>query len=214
MKRVAAFTLLLLQNFSACGAVIDEPPDSFATVTEPTTVQSTENETDMETSEATAATAKSTQTTTAEYGPSTTPIRSTGGVVALSFSVGFQVNTHGYVDGEGSAGAVLVRTRQELDAFYAADRDGNKSSYQAALRKYNGAFFEGKALLLVNRQEPSGSNRLQVTGVMRLGGSLDVSITRTVPEVGTADMARWVIGIELKKDALPAGEIPVSVQYH
>ena len=208
MKRIALFVLLPLLLLSACGRIIDEPPEASFT---------TESETAMEIPETLAAynsTADATTGTDRPHTPSAKPMPTIPDerVHPLSFTVGFQVNTHGYVDGGG--GAFLVRTRQELYAFYESDLDGNKQLYQANLAKYDEAFFEGKALLLITRQEPSGSNRLQVNSVMRVIDSLQVTITRTAPGIGTMDMARWVIAIELNKGSLPGGDIPINVYYN
>ena len=120
----------------------------------------------------------------------------------MNFTVGFQVNTHGYVSGEGEGNSVLVRSRRDLEAFYAADRDGNKHLYRPCLAKYGDAFFESKALLLVTRQEGSGSVTLRVEGVDLVDGQPEARIARSAPAFGTMDMARWVIGIELDCDML------------
>jgi len=120
----------------------------------------------------------------------------------MNFTVGFQINTHGYVCGEAEERAVLVRTRRALDAFYQADPDGNKHFYQAHLANYGDAFFESKALLLVTRRESSGSIALRVEGVELTDGQPKARITRSAPGFGTMDMARWVIGIELERDII------------
>jgi len=120
----------------------------------------------------------------------------------MDFTVGFQINTHGYVSGERDGHAELVRTREELDTYYGSDADGNKNAYLPVLAKYDGAFFASKALLLVTRQESSGSVALSVEGVDLVDDRLEVQITRSAPVLGTMDMARWVIGIELERDTL------------
>jgi len=120
----------------------------------------------------------------------------------MDFAVGFQINTHGYVSGESEERAVLVCTRQELDAYYSADQDGNKHLYQPSLIKYDGAYFESKVLLLITKQEGSGSIVLRVADVELVGSQLKVRIASRMPGFGTMDMARWVVGIELDRDTL------------
>ena len=119
----------------------------------------------------------------------------------MDFTLGFQINSQGYVSGETDR-TELVRTREELDAYYSSDADGNKSAYLPMLSKYDDTFFESKALLLVTRQEPSGSVALRVDGVELVNDHLEAQITRSAPGFGTMDMARWVIGIELNKNEL------------
>ena len=122
----------------------------------------------------------------------------------MDFTVGFQVNTHGCVNGESEERAVLVRSRQELETYYRDDLDSNRHLYLPRLIKYDDAFFESRALLLVARRESSGSAALRVAGLELIDGQLEARIARSAPGFGTMDMARWVIGIELEKAALEA----------
>jgi len=205
MKRIAICILLgALLLLPACGATEEETVPDTSAPAATTTELITESGTVMENSEMSTST---TNTNKATAG--TAPTHGT-----LPFTVGFQVNTHGYVGGGREGGAILVRSQQALDAFYGNDPDGNKHLYQASLAKYDDAFFESKALLLIIRQEPSGSNRLQVRDVALANGRLVVRVSRTMPGIGTMDMARWVIAIELDNKLLPAGDVPVDVTYH
>ena len=143
------------------------------------------------------------------------------GPTLLAFDIGFQINTHGYVEGEfGSYTALLLHSREDLDVYYNGDMDGNKNAYLSALEKYNGAFFQDKALLLITRAEGSGSISLQVLDVSLRAemDRLEVRVLRNLPEMGTGDMARWVIGLELDKNAIPEGlsphgSFPVTVEF-
>lgn len=132
----------------------------------------------------------------------------------LAFEVGFQINTHGYVEGEGAQREALLYTRQALESFYESDPDGNKHLYQPGLAKYDDAFFRGKVLLLLVRREPSGSNTLEVHGVTLESGRLEARVARVAQEAGTMDMARWVIAVELDKNALPQGDVPFGAVYY
>jgi len=193
--------LAALLCLPACGSAGSPPKTTAAPeiVTELPGEAPTESETVMDSS----ATSKAPPITTTAATP--VPGRS------LEFAVGFQINTHGYT--EGAARAVLIRSRKALDAFYANDTDGNKHHYQGSLAKYGDAFFRDKALLLLVRQEPSGSNSLRVEGVALSGGVLEARVARSLPGVGTMDMARWVVGIELDAGALPAGEVRARAVY-
>ena len=60
-------------------------------------------------------------------------------------------------------------------------------------------FYKHKTLLLIALEESSGSIRHKVESVTRANGSLKISITRIMPEIGTADMAQWHIVLALNK---------------
>lgn len=141
-----------------------------------------------------------------------TAAQTKAGEKRLAFNVGFQTNTHGYVDGE-KASAVLLRTRAELDAFYRNDPDNNKEAYKAELAPYGDSFFKTHALLMLMQPEPSGSIALEVQGVSLRSGKLCVQGERNAPDPRTADMARWVIGIELKQADLPEGNAAASAVF-
>ncbi len=65
------------------------------------------------------------------------------------------------------------------------------------LGTYDDVFFSENKLIVVRLHSGSGSTRFKVTGVENDGnGDLSVSIDTINPEMGTADMAEWVILIE------------------
>lgn len=75
----------------------------------------------------------------------------------------------------------------------------NKKRFEAQLTPTNGFtddFFANNMLLLITLQEGSGSTRHAVKSIDNDG---NIAITRELPEIGTADMAQWVIVIELPK---------------
>jgi len=61
-------------------------------------------------------------------------------------------------------------------------------------------FFEDRYLALMLLSEPSGSIRHRVESVSKNG---DIIISRLIPEMGTADMAAWLIILELDNSFKP-----------
>lgn len=103
----------------------------------------------------------------------------------------------------GSAGLPIFKmdTLSELNAFV-TKANGYKyiwNSFNEVADKYDEAFFEDNTLLFMYVGEGSGSIRHKVLNVTRKGQKLNVEIERIVPEVGTCDMAGWLIAVELKK---------------
>ena len=112
-----------------------------------------------------------------------------------------------------------ITSVEELNDYYEQNKDkyylesvDNPASDQTigfvdAVKKYDEAFFEKNDLILVVLEEPSGSNRHEVTSVDLFASLLDriayfiqPNIKRIVPEVGTCDMANWHIIIEVDKE--------------
>ena len=104
---------------------------------------------------------------------------------------------------------VVIRSRQELMAYYETQKDtyflARRENYGAdytigfldACDRYDDAYFENRILVLVLLQEPSGSNRHQVSSVVKDDtGMLNIRITSLIPEAGDCDMAQWHLFIE------------------
>ena len=106
---------------------------------------------------------------------------------------------------------IPIRSERELLDYYRS----NKDTYQFD-RQYSGsadmagdvftgnglydnAFFKNHFLLLIVLEEGSGSVRHKVESVTRVNGSLSVNIVRTIPEIGTCDMAQWHIIVVLDR---------------
>lgn len=104
----------------------------------------------------------------------------------------------------------VLRSREELEdfcrgkdhrgIFYQEDGQDLSCTLQDALGQYDEAYFESKYLILVFREEPSGSIRHQVTDVKWVsGGQLEIYIRIDSPPEGTCDMACFHILLELDK---------------
>jgi len=97
----------------------------------------------------------------------------------------------------------IVRSVNELDKFYEDLKAVNINELDDDLvwrftdGKYNDSFFTDNFLVLITVSEISGSNRHAVSSISEDGDILKINIDREVPDVGTADMAGWLIIIEL-----------------
>ncbi len=101
-----------------------------------------------------------------------------------------------YFDGTNK----LTRFYQEVGEGYQFDVAYDSAiSFAKAIEKYDAAFFEENALIILHIEEGSGSIRHTVESVEKTDWMLEVNISRQVPEVGTDDMADWFAVIEVKK---------------
>ena len=69
-----------------------------------------------------------------------------------------------------------------------------------SIKKYDSAFFAEYALIPVAITfSPSGSIKYKVTSAMHYGDRLTVVVSKTIPEMGTCDVAEWLLLAEVKK---------------
>jgi hypothetical protein len=72
---------------------------------------------------------------------------------------------------------------------------------EEALKGYDEAFFEKSALVIVVETVGSGSVQLELESVRISDGVATVTLSRTMPgEVGTSDMATWMLWAEVDKN--------------
>lgn len=72
---------------------------------------------------------------------------------------------------------------------------------EEALQGYDEAFFETKALILVVETVSSGSVRLEIESIVTDGDTATVTLSRAMPgDVGTADMATWLLWAEVSRE--------------
>jgi len=139
------------------------------------------------------------------------------------------IRTNGYEEGIEYPYTVIIRSPEELGAYIAA----NEHSYDFARKervysdttigfldaadRYDAAFFEKHALLLVILEEGSGSVRHEVEGIdapSSDGTPGTIRIRRDAPEVQTADMAEWHIIIETAKEHPILTADSIHIQLH
>lgn len=71
---------------------------------------------------------------------------------------------------------------------------------EEALAGYDAAFFERSALLIVVETVGSGSVKLELESIQVSGNTASVSVKRSMSgDVGTADMATWLLWAEVDK---------------
>lgn len=110
------------------------------------------------------------------------------------------VRTNGYVDGAEYPQTALVTSTEELKEYIESHKDKyymKSAEFNDAVEKYNDNWFNFHKLMIVLLEESSGSVSHGVTSVT----NRSVTINRTVPEVGTCDMAEWHIFIEYPETA-------------
>lgn len=146
----------------------------------------------------------------------------------LDFKAHYVRTDGGFDEGNDYPQKVIVKTKDELLAYYEKNKDtywlGRKSDLYEGARDdgfldvcdlYDEAFFTKKALLMVLLEEGSGSVRHRVDcALLRYDGILEVSISALVPEAGTDDMALWHVMIELDRNLLPDKTDDVEVIYN
>ncbi|SHM17855.1 dockerin type I repeat-containing protein [Ruminococcus flavefaciens] len=105
------------------------------------------------------------------------------------------VRTDGYISGAKYPQTKLITSAEELKSYIEANKDKynmKSEEFNDAVEKYSSKWFDSNKLMIVVLEEGSGSVRHGVTEVT----NKSVTINRTVPQVGTADMAEWHIFIE------------------
>ena len=95
--------------------------------------------------------------------------------------------TGSYTSGKAFPKISVVKNKEDLGAI----------DYLSYGDKYDEEFFKTKALIVIELQETSGSVRNEVTKVVKNGEKITIGIKKTIPEIGTADMAEWAVYVEV-----------------
>jgi hypothetical protein len=121
----------------------------------------------------------------------------------INFSAQY-IRTDEYHTDEQYPVVKVISSKQELDQLYAEKYDMSAYSYiepninfDNAMKNYSEGYFQNKFLVIVVLEEGSGSIRHNVEKIESDG---KIFISRLVPEIGTADMAKWSIIIELENN--------------
>jgi len=97
----------------------------------------------------------------------------------------------------------IVRSVNELEKFYEDLKAVSSGELDSDLAwrftdgQYNESFFTDNLLVMITVSETSGSNRHALSSITEDNDVLKINIDREVPDIGTADMAGWLIIIEL-----------------
>ena len=66
------------------------------------------------------------------------------------------------------------------------------------LKKYDADYFRTRALVLVRETVGSGSTRVSIQAISQKDQTVYVALLHESPEVGTADMATWLLWAEVE----------------
>ncbi|MGN0453398.1 MAG: immunoglobulin-like domain-containing protein [Ruminococcus sp.] len=134
------------------------------------------------------------------------------------------IRTDGYHENIAYPVVKIIRSVQELNAYYEANKEfyslehrenpapDNTIGFLDACDKYDEAYFEDQILVMVLIEEGSGSIRHNVDNVKTgSDGKLYIAIRTIVPKDGTDDMVQWHILLEPEKDVAVANESDVVV---
>ncbi|MBR4961450.1 MAG: hypothetical protein IKY52_11180, partial [Clostridia bacterium] len=122
------------------------------------------------------------------------------------------IRTDGYHEDEQYPVITLIRSAEELEKYYQANRKrydlerketvyaDTSIGFLGACDRYDAAYFDGHDLLLILLEEGSGSIRHEVGALTRTEAGWTVDVIRTEPEICTDDMAQWHLMIEVEKD--------------
>ncbi len=133
------------------------------------------------------------------------------------------IRTDGYHEELSYPAVKLIRSVEELSAYYEANKElydlerraspaaDSTLGFLDACDRYDDAFFKEHRLILILLEESSGSNRHRVTAVRQnADGKLTVDIENIIPETGTCDMALWHIFAETDADIADEHDISLS----
>jgi hypothetical protein len=94
----------------------------------------------------------------------------------------------------------IIRSVDALERFVDGYRSGAFTLQPDIGEDYTADFFAKNYLVILSRQETSGSIRHNVKSV---DANALITIERLVPDIGTMDMAQWLIIIEMSNDFNP-----------
>ena len=113
------------------------------------------------------------------------------------------IRTDGYVSGAGYPIITVISSKRELDQYYEKYKDIyylSSGRFLDAIEKYTDGFFANRFIVFVILEEGSGSIRHTVENVEENG---NIIISRSLPQIGTMDMAQWHIVIEFDNSFKP-----------
>lgn len=107
------------------------------------------------------------------------------------------IKTHIYMEDFQSPGINCVNTMQEL---YNYSNVFSEYNLDEKLDGYGDSFFKENSLIIITLQEGSGSITNTVSDIKRVNKStIDITVNRKTPQVGTMDMAMNHVIIEVNK---------------
>ncbi len=134
-----------------------------------------------------------------------------GETMSLVFGTDYEVENFraeplvGYPE-EGIAEVYWIDSLSELETYVNEYEDifdfgWDDPSFRDHIEQYDEEFFAEFHLFFIVVDEPSGSIRHGVEEITAEEGILNIHMSRSIPEVGTTDMACWHVVVELDKEA-------------
>ena len=116
----------------------------------------------------------------------------------------------GYNDHWSYPHIMAVNTLAEWESLYLGCSASSVSNggFTEGLAALDEAFFAEQSLLILYREESSGSNRHRVDQVIVENGTVTITLTTLQPEIFTCDMAYWAILIPIDKGS---ANLPVEI---
>ena len=116
-----------------------------------------------------------------------------------------------YLRAQWSEGLDAPAAQLVSDADALAALAGSLGIEEDALANYGDAFFEEHQLIAVTLTENSGSVSHTVSGLEPTEDGWQVDILRSVPDIGTCDMAAWLILVETDLTVTDGDVLTVSI---
>jgi len=119
-----------------------------------------------------------------------------------------EIEALSYKNKSGSTPIIRVQNRNDLITFaekvaplvYGIRAGVYSEQFQNMFNIYDETFFENHRLYIMYVWAGSGSIKHTVTGAEENGSTLDITITREYPQLGTADMAGYALTVSLNKE--------------
>lgn len=131
------------------------------------------------------------------------------------------IRTNGFYE-EVFQEVTVIENKSDLDLYYEQNKElynfGDKEdnvnegniNFATAIDAYDDEYFESNILVMVILEEGSGSISHEVKSVRNINDEIKIEIKRDVPDIGTTDMARWHILIEMNKNDYNGEKIKVN----
>ena len=94
-----------------------------------------------------------------------------------------------------------IKTNMDVHGLHHKEKvyEDTTIGFVDAVEEYDEEWFKEKTLVIVLLIESSGSIRHKVTKASVKDGTMEVNITKKIPEIGTCDMAGWHVLVETEK---------------
>lgn len=138
------------------------------------------------------------------------PTNQTNPNVGYDSEVVGHYKTSEYFSSAGKGASARLLKSQTQTKSFCTIHEASSDDMVAALSQYDDTYFSSGALLVIELHETSGSNKITVTDVDSSGSKIEIKATRSVPEIGTCDMAYWYIIIKVGAENYKSVELELN----